>query len=251
MNKNDIETRMQLTAALCILPAGDTGYINVGDLTGRKRTLERKGADVLVQEKGFHRKLRNLTSEVGVMYEFKLREQTKLNLPMLLAALGSPLSAVQTIINAPTGTATFNGAVQGRSYMIGNNALNNVVVKVGGVAKTVDVDYSVDLGSGELYVIPGAPGINNGDNLAVTFGAAAIDGFDVFSSGALSDAGQKTGTVKLLEFDQHAAGGTPRRMRTFTAQYWCEGDEDHDGTKPAELVLKVLVTDKPTVQVLK
>lgn len=240
---------MQLTAKCLLKPTGESGHINLGDLAGHKRLLEREGAAVAVSEKGFHRNTRNLTSQVGVMYEFKLREQVKLNLAALSAAAAAAGLTAFLAAVAPNGTASFTAVKQGRSYLITSHApLTDVVVKVGAVTFVEGTDYTIDTGSGELYIMPGG-GIVDNDNVAVTFGSPGHTGYDQLTG--LSQAQQLIGAVELHEFDQHAAAGVPRRITRFNGQYWFEGDEEHDGKKPAELTLKILAIDKPVTQMLK
>lgn len=250
---------MQFTGRLLFEPAGESGYINFGDLAGHKREFKREGVKVQQAEKGYHRDVRNLTSLVSAEYEFKLREQTKLNFGALILSGGVYLSDTQLLVTAPSGTATFNGVAQGRSYVISAKALNTVVVTVSAAQKVEGVDYTIDLGSGELYIIPGG-GIAGGANVGVTFGNAALDGWDhyrgLYSPGDMlgslvMPALKMTGGVKLFEFDQHVESGVQRRLHTFNGNLWFEGSDEQDGQKPSELTLKVLATDKPTIQILK
>jgi hypothetical protein len=263
MERTNIETRMQLTAGLFIRPPGETvGYLNLGDLNGHKRAVTRNGTPIEQQEKGFHRLISNNTALVGNLWEFNLREQFKLNAPMLFAAVVNSAAIGYGAVAAPTGTASFNAVKQGYSYMIVSGLipiaqLNTVVVTVSAVVRTEGVDYTIDTGNGELYIIPGG-GIADAANVAVTFGVTPLQLWDVWAtsnagtpSGALTDAGRKIGAVKLYQFDQHAAAGVQRRLWSFTGQYWVEGDDTQDGAKPSELMLKVLAIDKPTVQILK
>jgi hypothetical protein len=260
MNRGDIETRMQLTGRLLFQPAGDTGYINFGDLAGHTKTVKREGAQVEGTEKGFHRAVRNFTALVAMMWDFKLREQTKLNMAALQYCGGVFSAATtQSALTAPTGTASFTAVKQGRSYVISGNDLNTVVVTVSAVQKTEGVDYTVDLGSGELTILVGG-GIADGVNVSVTYGQSATPSFDqyigLWTPGAVQGASilpaqVMTGAVKFFEFDQHVAAGVQRKLHTFTGQLWFEGDEQHDGKKPVEPVLKVMAIDKPTIQVLK
>lgn len=246
MNKGEIATRAQLTARVMIVPPGGGAVVNVGDLDGHKRTLTRSGADVTVAEKGFRRKVRNLTAEVGWEYEFKLNEQFGVVNELALAGTKGA-DVTQALVAPPSGTATFNAVKQGRSYLIGKYNLNTVVVSVSATPKVVDVDYTIDLGSGEIYIIPGG-GIADNDNVGVTFGNALVV---LESYTSLDRANMQSGLVTLHEFDQHESAGVPFRVTTFNGQYWIEGGEDHDGKKPAQQTLKIIAIDKPVIKVRK
>jgi hypothetical protein len=242
MNKGDIATRAQLTARIFITPPAGGAYVNLGDLTGHKRTLTRAGTDVTVAEKGFRRKVRSLTNEVGWEYVFKLPEQFgTVNELALMGTKGS--DTTQALVAAPTGTFSFSGVKQGRSYFVGSYQLDTFVV----TGKTLGADYTIDLGSGELYIVPGG-GIADASNISGTFGCALVV-LENYTS--IDRAGQQSGACLLQEFDQHDANGVPFRETSGNFQYWIEGGEDQDGKKIAEQELHLLATAKPTVKVRK
>lgn len=233
---------MQLTARVLITPPGGGALINLGDLTGHKRTLTRQGTPVTVAEKGHRRVVRNLTNEVGWEYEFKLPEQFGVTHELgLMGTKGA--DTTQAAVVAPAGTFSFNGVKQGRSYLIGKYNLDNFVV----TGKVRDVDYTIDLGSGELYIIPGGT-IADASNIAGTFGCSEVI-LENYTS--LDRAGQQSGACELHEFDQHNTAGVPARMTSGNFQYWIEGGEDQDGKKIGEQTLKMIATNKPTVKVRK
>lgn len=51
----------------------------------------------------------------------------------------------------------------------GHGGLDNVVVKKGATTITMSGNYEIDLETGRGYIIPGAPGITDGDTLTATF----------------------------------------------------------------------------------
>ena len=238
--KGDITTRRQFTCKLLITPPAGGAYVNVGDVDGHKITTRREGATVTVAEKGCRREIRSLTSLVAEEYEFTLNE----NFGVLqeLALFGTKgADTTQAAVVAPAGTFSFNGVKQGRSYLIGKSALDIAFVVTG---KTEGTDFTIDRGSGELYILPGGT-IADGDNIAGTYGCAEVV-FENYTS--FDRMGQLSGAAELHEFDQHDANGVPARVWTGTFQYWIEGDETHDGKKPATRTLKMLAVTKPILK---
>jgi len=241
MNKGDIATKAQLTARFLLTAAGKTYAVNLGDFDKYKRTFKREGSRVLVAEKGFHRETHDLTSVVGIGWEFTLREFFGL-VNEIMNAGTKGADTTQAAVTAPSGTASFNGVTQGASYLIGKYNLNTVVVQVSAATKTLGTDYDIDLGSGELYIIPGGT-IANGNNVSVTFGCASVE---LENYTALDKAGLQKGSAVIHEFDQHSE--IPFRTTTVAqVQYWFEGDEEHDGKKPATPTIKIMAITKPVV----
>jgi hypothetical protein len=241
MKRGDIATRMQCTARLLITPPGGGALVNLGDMDGHKRTMRRESAPVTIAEKGFRREIRGLTSLIAEEWEFTLNEQ--FNQVIELGLFGTKGNdTTQTLIASPTGTFSFTGVKQGYSYLIGKYDLEVAFIVTG---KVLDIDYNIDLGSGELYIIPGG-GIGNGSNISGTYGCAART-FENYTS--FDRAGQQSGACEIHEFDQHDATGVPLRITTGNFQYWIEGTDEHDGKKPSKRTIKLLATGKPVVKV--
>jgi hypothetical protein len=238
MDRGNIATRRQCTARVLITPPGQSALKNLGDLKGHKKNLSRDGTEVSVAEKGFRRIISNLTSLVGLAYDFTLLEQFGVvNELSLMGTKGA--DTTQAAVTAPSGTFSFNGVKQGYSYQIGKYNLDNFVV----TSKALGVDYEIDLGSGELYIIPGGT-IADASNIAGTFGCAQV----IFENYTMLDkAGRQSGYCEIHEFDQHDSAGVPVRVVKGNFQYWIEGGEEHDGKKIAEQTFKLLATSKPSV----
>lgn len=243
MNPGDIGSRTQLTGRL-FLGAGVGGaLVPIGNLSGHKIEIKREGNTLTKAMKGFHQEFKELTKLVGERFEFDLDEATwRANETFFMALAALTISSGAVV--APSGTATINGVKQGYTYFISATVrdFNTVVVKVSTVAKTVDVDYTIDVATGEIYIIPGG-GIADADNLAITYGNAA---FKSTTYTPLSSSGPRTGPMRFLEFDQHS-GVAFRDHQSTDVQYYIDGGESHDGQKPTTRKLKILCNVIPTV----
>lgn len=258
MNRGDIITRGQFTGNVYVRPAGDGGYIDFGDLNGHKNPIVREGGTLTVQEKGYHRRVRNDTQVVGIEYEFNLREGFKEGLAILNAANGLNANAVST--GGDNKNFAIGSVTPGLTYRLGDWAVGGpflavnidlVTLNIGGVAKVEGTDYTIDRGSGLLYILPTGT-IAAGAAIQNTSSYTTQGGDKTFNEVTrLSKPQYLQGDVILHEFDQHAAGGVPRRVHAFTGQYWVEGAEEHDGKKVTERTLKILAVTKPTLAVLK
>jgi hypothetical protein len=82
---------------------------------------------------------------------------------------------------ATSQTYTVTDAIEGRYYQVGRTAaapagvrgLTSVVVKVGVTTKTLTTDYTINVDTGQLYIVEGG-GINTGDDVIVEYSQAAV-----------------------------------------------------------------------------
>jgi hypothetical protein len=240
MKKGDIASRRKLTAQVLILPTGTSAaYIDFGDLTGHKFATEVGRTPIMESKNGYRQKIAEIIDEVNGKYEFSLTE----DLPaiMALSLLGSQgTDTTQSLVAAPSGTASISSALQGRSYRIGKTKVTTVVVTVSASTKIEGTDYSIDYVSGTIYIIPGG-GIADAAAVTITFGCAAVT-THVFTANTTV---YTTGTVVLIERDQHDTSNA--RETTFTGQYFISEREDHDTKKIAGRKLIIIPQTAETV----
>lgn len=90
-----------------------------------------------------------------------------------LAALLLGTAATVTQTSATGETAQFAAVEQGALYDLGAKQVSAVVVEVATVAKTLGIDYTVDLARGHILIVKGGT-IADGATVDVTFNRAAI-----------------------------------------------------------------------------
>src|SRR5581483_1426951 len=214
INLGDPKTKKLATGRLFIQltnPSVDAFYRDLGNCTEHKidpkitRKEHKKAAG------GFLRTDLSLVSEISPMYQYVFDEHS----PYLvnLALLGSQgADSVQAGGNIVAEQLT-NNSQQGRVYFTAQNGLTVATVKVGGIAKTLNVDYAIDLGSGAVTILNGGA-INNGSTVTIdyTSGAVTMHNFTAFQALLLQ------GAIKYVETDQFSA--TPRQMTTFNGQLY-------------------------------
>jgi hypothetical protein len=226
MIRGNVTTRAQLTARLLLGTAlGAAEYINFGNLTGHKITTKRESSVVTKAGKGFHQEAIELPALVGLRYEFTLDEEFgRTNELHIFGKQGS--DSIESSVVRAGRDRDIHAVKLGYSYVIPKHNLNTVVVKVSSVTKVQDVDYTIDLGSGELTVIAGG-GIAAGDNLAVTFGSTG----STFEATALSTSASATRADEAVRVRfSHDAKGLPfREWASSDVQYWIAGDESMTG----------------------
>jgi hypothetical protein len=199
-----------LTSQFFFLENGDTGYANLGNAKSVKDASSHETKTHKIAHNGVrkvndeqvtsvHRKYEVITTEFGpdaLRYKY-------------MATKGADV--VQAAVTAPTGSATINGVKKGRSYFIGPIDVNTVVVTISAVAKTVDVDYTIDLANGRIYIIPSGS-IADGANLSVTYGNAART-TNTFTANQKSDF---RGTFRVEHRNPHDDNKVPLYIETFT-----------------------------------
>lgn len=204
-----IQAHEKLTARVYFQPAGSTGYLDLGNVLDYKLVPERQFRTRMTAAGGFRVVNDEQVDTVHDKYEFTLDEFDELNVQLLhLASVGS--DTVQASVAAPTGTATLTSVKKGRAYFVGRTALNTVVVKKALTTLVLGTDYELDAASGKITVLAGSVTVSDGDNLDVTFGAAA-QSWQNFSSAQVP---MFAGGVRIEEFNQHET--TPLRVVTFT-----------------------------------
>lgn len=230
-----------MTAKIYITPTSSTELINIGDVSSCKPSHEVKRTPIMDSEKGFRLKTRELMTEIGWQYDATLNEMT---LEVLeLVNLGNATTDVsQSLISAPTGTASFAAVKYRRAYDLGKESVDTVVVKnqTNTVTYTVDVDYILDADAG-IIELKSTGAIAEASTINVTFGCAAKTRSKI---NALRDI-FTDGTVRIMFFDQH--DGRAIEIHSFPCQYYITDFGSSDGSKIMEVQIRFVATAKPSI----
>jgi len=118
-------------------------------------------------------KIRRTVEVTLTMDEYKMEN-------IALALTGTVTTGTQA--SAVGQTATLTNVKKGRTYSIGKFNLSNVTVEVAAAAKTLGVDYEVDLTWGLIYIIPGGT-IADAATVTVDYDCAAIASYQNLKGG--------------------------------------------------------------------
>ena len=147
---------------------------------------------------------------IAVMDEYTMEN-------LSLAMMGALSSAAQSV-TAVTNQAV-NDVLQGRYYDLGSRNIAAVVVNTapGGTLHVVDVDYTVDLVRGILYIIPGG-GIADNTDLEVDFTRATATTIETVDGG-----GTSVIEAKVL-FESDNANGPNYKLQAWRVSITPEGE---------------------------
>lgn len=215
-----VEAHEKLTARVFIQPTGDNGYIDLGNVLDYKNAPERQFRTRMRAENGVRIVSDEEVDTIHEKYEFTLDEHDQYNARLLHLATKN-VDRTDSLVAAPSGTATLTDVIIGRSYFLGRTALVTVVVKKSSTTLTLGTDYSIDLNTGKLTVLGGT--LADGDDLDVTYGAAERK----FQSYTGTDDFRFEGTVRIEEFNQHSK--EPLRVITFTGVLIATGYPEQTG----------------------
>lgn len=203
-----LQAHEKLTARVYFNPSGETGFIDLGNVLDYKVANERQTRNRMSARGGFRVVDDEQVDTVHDKWEFTLDEVDDLAAKLLaLATKGS--DTVQTVVVAPSGTATLSDVVKGRSYFIGRTALNTFVLKKASTTLVAGTDYTVDTVTGRVTILEGSVTVSDGDDLDATFGAAA----QTWQNFTGVQAPLFAGNVRIEEFNQLET--QPLRITTF------------------------------------
>jgi len=165
----DIDSQEKLTARLWIRPVGESGYIDVGNVSDYNHAEAREYRTHMAAEGGFRYVNNEQVDTVHKMYEFTLSEREEYN-ERLIALAESSTAANQDAATAAT--ETFQDVTPGRSYFFSRRPVSNVTVEVSSVTITEAGNYELDLDTGRLKILEGGD-IEAGDDVDVQYDAPA------------------------------------------------------------------------------
>lgn len=195
-----IEAHEKLTARLYIRPTGESGYVDCGNVADYKHTPDKQYKTRMVAEGGFRRVNDEQVDTVHDRWEFTLDEMDVFN-QQLLHLAQSPASSSQAPTTAPSGTASISDIKKGRCHFVGVVGLNTAVVKKGVTTLVEGTDYTLDLATGVLRVLPGSVTVEDGDDLNLTFGNEMVN----FESFTANSQVLFRGSIRILEVNQFNA----------------------------------------------
>jgi hypothetical protein len=238
MNIGDFRTRRKVTAKFYFADESTpTQYRDYGNVLMLKQEPKIDRAQQLTAQKGYVQITHEEPSKVDLRWTIKGDEHAT-DLIGLIHLADAPSTVTQS---SGTGTAWSLSSVQpGYSYYVGAMSLKNFVV----TGKALNVDYTVDTGSGMLYVVPSGS-IAANSNIAGTFDKAAL----TFSQYTSLTKTFRRGYVRLQTFDQNTT--TPREVVTFHGELYVSDWGDNDGQKYNETTLMLLAIDQPVIQALE
>lgn len=225
-----IGNRRKLTGKFYFKATGDTGFVDLGNIMMQKRAPKIDRYQFKEAKKGFTQTIEESVSNIEDRFEIKGNEHSdQMMRLMLFAERGTDVTQAAT--NGVTGS--IDDVLQERSYYIGARNVSNFVVD----GYTVDVDYTVDLGSGMISILKDG-GIADGTDLDLTFDMAAID-YALYTSPS-AERLTRRGTAILVEFDQ--TNEAERSRHTFPCTIGITDFGDAQADKETEGTIGCLVT---------
>lgn len=240
MKIGDFRTRQKVTGKLFLGAVGSAQKRDYGNILMNKMNPKVDRAQQLTAGKGYMQVTHEEPGKIDWRYQTKLDEHHT-DLIGLLHLAAAPQAVNQNVVNAaawPVGG--INGVKQGYSYYVGAMGLTAFTV----TDKTLNTDYTIDMGSGMLYIVPGG-GINDNDNIAGTLTAPALS-FSQYS--ALTQTFARF-DARFLVFDQNTQ--VPREVVTGTVEVAVTDWGENDGQKFNEVQIEILWVTQPNVQVLE
>lgn len=188
----------------------ETNWLDFGNCKTAGYKPEVQRVDHMKSDGGFKREDLSLVKSIKPLFSFELDEITA-DLERLRQLAGAGTDVAQASGTTTAEALVTSASVKGRTYFAAKQGLSAVTVKVGGTAKTLDTDYSIDLGSGAVTILPDST-IANGSTVTIDYTAAAIT---TVKHTAFSEL-RAEGDFKFVEKDQHSV--IPRATTTWTGQ---------------------------------
>jgi len=168
-----IEAHEKLTGRLFLRPAGDGGYIDLGNVVDYKDATEVQARTHMRAANGARFVDREQVDTVHQKWEFTCTETSDF-LNKLLSLATSSSTVTQGAQSAPAVEVTVEDVVLGRTYDLGYTALVTPTVKVGGSSLPAG-DYTLDINNGLISFAQEPTTLAEGDDVDLTFGVAARD----------------------------------------------------------------------------
>lgn len=239
MEYANLSSYERLTGKYLFTPLGDTGAIDLGNLTAVKNALGPKSVEVMLNQRGTSVLARKDTTSVAEVFTINGDQFATPIIPLLLmgdaAADYSQSSATGAIFNIT--------AKLGRSFPIGAYNVANVVVTVSAATKTLGVDYFLDAYNGLISFPVVAAGIAADASVVVTFDKPALT-MEAYT--ALSKLNRQGSMIVFLE-DEY---GPPAKEIWTAASVQLTTKDFPDAADPSKFrtwAMEMSVFGKPTV----
>jgi hypothetical protein len=234
-----IENFKRVTGEAFFQPAGEAGWINLGNVVMHKNAPEVSRKIVKRSGRGgFVFAAREDVTEASAIYSVQLNEHTIENVELLL--FGLRLDDYEQAGMAGQVVA-INGVQKRRLYETGSYDLSNIAVAAGLVAYVEGRDYRLDAQAGTIYIIDGGM-IGAGADLTVTFDAAPMR-MDRISATARV---QREGLFRILESDNQSED--LRTIITFPCALSAESQGEEQPDDINQFTLRVVATGQPDVR---
>lgn len=234
-------TKRLTTARLYFKRTGDDYEHDLGNIVSWKQVNQHEKAEHFKSEGGIRIRDLAITRTIGFGYEVVLTEHNKNNIEGILRGIQS--TAAYNQASGTAATVQFVGVGAFRSYSLGAYDVTNVVVEVSSVAKTLNVDYTLDARSGRITILSTGT-IAGGSTVDVTFDKPAIAGLN-YSSGTQP---QLAGTWTLILSDQMDLAGvdTVAEIHTFSGSLHIS-DPGDNGDDFNQITAEIICHTPPTV----
>ncbi len=220
-------TKKLTTGRLFFQLPGAATWTDYGNVTEYKYDPKITRKEHMRSSGGFKRTDMSLASAISPLYQVLLDEHTPA-LEQLRQVGTQQADAVQAggaIVNEQLCNAS---SVQGQTYFTANLGIvpNTYTVKVGATVLVEGTDYAIDIGSGAVTILNGAPNVPANSTVTISYTAAGVTMhvFDSFLSLFLQ------GNIKIVEYDQFST--VPREITTFSGQLyvsnWGDNKEDYN-----------------------
>jgi hypothetical protein len=221
----------------------ESNWLDFGNCVTSGYKPEVQRADHMKSAGGFKRVDLSLVKSIKPLFSCELDEITP-DLERLRQLASAGTDVVQSSGTTTDEVLVTSASLKGRTYFAAKQGLSAVTVKVSSTAKTLDVDYSIDLGSGAVTILPDST-IANNSTVTITYTAAAIT---TVKHTAFSEL-RTEGRFKFIETDQHSA--VPRATTTFEGQCHVSNWGDNATEDYTKTTLECLPLTDPVVNTRK
>jgi hypothetical protein len=232
-----IEAHEKLTARLFYKPAGDSGYIDCGNVKDYRYSPDNQYRTRMASDKGYRFVDDEQLDSTHQKWEFTLDEEDSHNARLLRLARHDADSAQTAETNE---TAEITSAQLGRTYFLGVRPIYDVGVEVAAAAKTEGTDYTVDRDAGSITILPGGT-IAAEATVDIAYSQRARD-FQHFTG---RDIVLFRGAVKFLEYNQLSK--EPLREIDFDGVIRAHAWPEQTG-EFGQFAVTVTATSKPAIK---
>lgn len=221
----DAKTKRKTTGRLFLKRSGETNYIDFGNVVTHKLDPQVERAEHQKSGGGINTVDLSLPKTINYKMAFELDEHTaELEKLRMLGTQGADTTQISGNVTAESLTTN---SKKGRTYFALAEGLSAVVVKVSAVAKTLNVDYALDAGSGAITILDGGT-IADGSTVTVDYTKAEVvrQNFTALKELLVQ------GDIKYLEYDTFSE--VPRAVHEGSGQIhvtnWGENNGEFNKT---------------------
>jgi len=241
MQIGDFRTRRKVTGRLFIaLVATPDQFRDYGNVSLTKQETKIDRAQQMTASKGSVQVTHEEPGKVELRHTFKLDEHHTDLIGLMHLAAPPQADNQGALVTQAWPVGGLDGVKQGYDYYVGAMGLTLFTV----TGKTLNDDYTIDLGSGMLHIVEGGA-IADNSNIVGTLSCPALS-FSKYT--ALSQMFVR-GNARLITTDGNT--DVPREVVTGGIEIYISDWGDNDGTKFNDVTAMVLWTDRPTVRSLE